>query len=89
MFAVSYARTRNGLGREGSAHRSKVWTRASAETIPSMGKRKRGAAKAADDVLRRQEAEHPNVVAGRVIIPQKRWYRQRAHANPFSDHSLV
>lgn len=55
----------------------------------SMGKRKRGAANAAEDVLRRQEAEHPNVVAGRVIIPQKRWYRQRAHANPFSDHSLV
>lgn len=64
-------------------------TRLSAEFTAhlQMGKRKRGTA--ADDVLRRQEAQHPNVVAGHVVIPQKRWYRQRAHANPFSDHSLA
>ncbi len=25
---------------------------------------------------------------GKIVIPQKRWYRQRAHSNPFSDHML-
>ena len=55
---------------------------------PSMGKRKR-AARDNTSVLREQEAQHPNAIAGKVVIPQKRWYRQRAHANPFSDHSLV
>ncbi|CAD6889878.1 unnamed protein product [Tilletia caries] len=33
---------------------------------------------------------HPNSQGqAQLIIPQKRWYRQRAHANPFSDHDLV
>ncbi|KAK0518435.1 tRNA (guanine-N(7)-)-methyltransferase (tRNA(m7G46)-methyltransferase) [Tilletia horrida] len=34
---------------------------------------------------------HPNSQCGaqQLLIPQKRWYRQRAHANPFSDHDLV
>lgn len=54
-----------------------------------MGKRKRAARDNSSQVLREQEAQHPNAVAGKVVIPQKRWYRQRAHANPFSDHSLV
>lgn len=53
-----------------------------------MGKRKRVARDPSGDILRQQEAQHPNAVAGRVVIPQKRWYRQRAHANPFSDHAL-
>ncbi len=26
---------------------------------------------------------------GSIQLPQKKFYRQRAHANPFSDHSLV
>lgn len=25
---------------------------------------------------------------GVALLPQKRFYRQRAHANPFSDHTL-
>jgi tRNA (guanine-N7-)-methyltransferase len=25
---------------------------------------------------------------GSVVLPQKKFYRQRAHANPFSDHML-
>lgn len=55
-----------------------------------MGKRKRsGRENAPMDILRKQEASHPNVISGKVVIPQKRWYRQRAHANPFSDHSLM
>ncbi|AXA50110.1 tRNA (guanine-N7-)-methyltransferase [Malassezia restricta] len=54
-----------------------------------MGKRKRSGRDASPSVLRQQEATHPNVISGRVVIPQKRWYRQRAHANPFSDHSLM
>lgn len=53
-----------------------------------MGKRKR-VQDAAQTIALEQEAQHPNAIAGRVVIPQKRWYRQRAHANPFSDHSLV
>lgn len=37
-----------------------------------------------------QHQAHYNVLSGgEVVIPQKRWYRQRAHANPFSDHNLV
>ena len=37
-----------------------------------------------------QHHAHFNVLSGgQVMIPQKRWYRQRAHANPFSDHQLV
>lgn len=59
-----------------------------------MGKRKR--VQDGPTLQQEQEAEHPNAIAGRVVIPQvclfliqKRWYRQRAHANPFSDHSLV
>lgn len=36
-----------------------------------------------------QSKQHINSLSGgKIIIPQKRWYRQRAHANPFSDHSL-
>lgn len=54
-----------------------------------MGKRKRSGRDTASSVLLKQEAHHPNVLSGRVVIPQKRWYRQRAHANPFSDHSLA
>ncbi|WFD29212.1 tRNA (guanine(46)-N(7))-methyltransferase [Malassezia sp. CBS 17886] len=53
-----------------------------------MGKRKRVQADG-PSVLQKHEAEHPNAMAGKVVIPQKRWYRQRAHANPFSDHSFV
>ncbi|CAE6404801.1 unnamed protein product [Rhizoctonia solani] len=36
------------------------------------------------------EIETPQVpVASTSLLPQKRHYRQRAHANPFSDHDLV
>lgn len=42
-----------------------------------------------DRIQLAQTRTHINSVAGgKIIIPQKRWYRQRAHANPFSDHSL-
>ena len=69
----------------------------------AMGKRKRTGG-GAPSTSHAQELSHPNAVAGHVVIPQvrlrgerrgtwltgqKRWYRQRAHANPFSDHSLV
>ena len=39
-------------------------------------------------VQSKQFRSHLNVISGKVMIPQKRWYRQRAHANPFSDHML-
>jgi tRNA (guanine-N7-)-methyltransferase len=29
-----------------------------------------------------------NETQGKVKLPQKKFYRQRAHANPFSDHQL-
>ncbi|PWN49370.1 putative methyltransferase [Violaceomyces palustris] len=41
-----------------------------------------------DTIGAAQMKQHPNQQAGKVVIPQKRWYRQRAHANPFSDHNL-
>ncbi|SJX65368.1 probable TRM8-part of complex required for 7-methylguanosine modification [Sporisorium reilianum f. sp. reilianum] len=65
-----------------------------------MGKRKRSTlahvpantsdAKTEHDRIQlEQSKQHINHLAGgKIIIPQKRWYRQRAHANPFSDHSL-
>ncbi|SNX87649.1 probable TRM8 - part of complex required for 7-methylguanosine modification [Melanopsichium pennsylvanicum] len=65
-----------------------------------MGKRKRStlahvpanssAAKLEHDRIQlEQSKQHINSLSGgKIIIPQKRWYRQRAHANPFSDHSL-
>ncbi|KDN39011.1 hypothetical protein K437DRAFT_259213 [Tilletiaria anomala UBC 951] len=38
----------------------------------------------------KQHHAHLNVKAGgKIVIPQKKWYRQRAHANPFSDHMLT
>ncbi|CAL1708638.1 unnamed protein product [Somion occarium] len=43
-----------------------------------MPKRKRNTAKAAEG--------EPQ---GQTVLPQKRHYRQRAHANPFSDHALA
>lgn len=43
-----------------------------------------------DRIALLQSKSHINQLSGgRIIIPQKRWYRQRAHANPFSDHSLA
>lgn len=65
-----------------------------------MGKRKRStlahvpanssSAKSEHDRIQlEQSKQHINSLSGgKIIIPQKRWYRQRAHANPFSDHSL-
>ncbi|CDS00088.1 probable TRM8-part of complex required for 7-methylguanosine modification [Sporisorium scitamineum] len=65
-----------------------------------MGKRKRStlahvpakssSAKTEHDRIQlEQSKQHINHLSGgKIIIPQKRWYRQRAHANPFSDHSL-
>lgn len=65
-----------------------------------MGKRKRSTlahvpanssdAKSEHDRIQlEQSKQHINSLSGgKIIIPQKRWYRQRAHANPFSDHSL-
>lgn len=42
-----------------------------------------------DRIALLQSKAHINSLSGgRIVIPQKRWYRQRAHANPFSDHSL-
>ncbi|KAI0076486.1 putative methyltransferase, partial [Panus rudis PR-1116 ss-1] len=46
-----------------------------------MPKRKRGAAKSAET--------EPQAAPKHTVLPQKRHYRQRAHANPFSDHALV
>ncbi|EPQ27955.1 uncharacterized protein PFL1_04282 [Pseudozyma flocculosa PF-1] len=47
--------------------------------------------KSEHDLIGAEQARaHINAQAGgKVVIPQKRWYRQRAHANPFSDHNLA
>lgn len=37
---------------------------------------------------RLQHAEFENPPESEVLLPQKRFYRQRAHTNPFSDHLL-
>ncbi|SJL00009.1 related to tRNA (guanine-N(7)-)-methyltransferase [Armillaria ostoyae] len=42
-----------------------------------MGKRKRTST-----------SENPPAGTSTSLLPQKRYYRQRAHANPFSDHAL-
>ncbi|THH11028.1 hypothetical protein EW145_g934 [Phellinidium pouzarii] len=44
-----------------------------------MGKRKR---------MPTSLASEDGIPPERRLLPQKRFYRQRAHANPFSDHSL-
>lgn len=36
---------------------------------------------------KQRRSEHRNVEEGE--LPQKKYYRQRAHANPFSDHDLT
>lgn len=37
---------------------------------------------------KRTEERRRDEPVEQAILPQKRHYRQRAHANPFSDHSL-
>jgi hypothetical protein len=39
-------------------------------------------------VAARQKFREHSTQDGVAKLPQKRFYRQRAHANPFSDHSL-
>lgn len=41
---------------------------------------------AADSVSEREEEE--TVASAPVGLPQKRYYRQRAHSNPLADHSF-
>ncbi|KAL9936150.1 hypothetical protein V8E36_004992 [Tilletia maclaganii] len=54
----------------------------------ALGKNKKTEAKREHASRTNNEALlHPNF--SQLVIPQKRWYRQRAHANPFSDHDLV
>jgi tRNA (guanine-N7-)-methyltransferase len=38
---------------------------------------------------KRQDYREARRDAGLAELPQKRLYRQRAHANPFSDHRLI
>ena len=35
-----------------------------------------------------RKAQEAAVEGGLVELPKKKFYRQRAHANPFSDHAL-
>ena len=55
-----------------------------------MPRKRKGGAPSAPE----EGQSHPNAFAftgalGAIVVPQKRWYRQRAHANPFADHDLV
>ncbi|KAJ8589822.1 putative methyltransferase [Rhizopogon salebrosus TDB-379] len=38
---------------------------------------------------RKKTSDHPSPSNAPSLLPQKKHYRQRAHANPFSDHALV
>ena len=38
-----------------------------------------------DEYRKAQEAQHGQLIQ----LPKKKFYRQRAHANPFSDHALL
>ena len=40
------------------------------------------------DLLCSEEKGEQNSYGSSVKLPQKRFFRQRAHANPFSDHLL-
>ncbi|PCH42622.1 hypothetical protein WOLCODRAFT_163927 [Wolfiporia cocos MD-104 SS10] len=51
--------------------------------LPDMAKRKRQPSSAPAVGRSALAAEHS------ALLPQKRHYRQRAHANPFSDHALA
>jgi len=37
----------------------------------------------------RTSLDEQNEGENEVALPKKRFYRQRAHANPFSDHDLI
>ncbi|KAJ2929255.1 hypothetical protein H1R20_g7825, partial [Candolleomyces eurysporus] len=39
-------------------------------------------------MAKRKREQQPQETASEGLLPQKKFYRQRAHANPFSDHSL-
>jgi hypothetical protein len=36
-----------------------------------------------------RQAQEEAAATGLVGLPKKKFYRQRAHANPFSDHALT
>lgn len=38
---------------------------------------------------RKVQEAHDEQGSGKLELPKKRFYRQRAHANPFSDHHLT
>jgi len=55
-------------------------------TGPSNKRQKR------EDYKRVQEsfkAGSDGAGSGKIELPKKKFYRQRAHANPFSDHALT
>ena len=44
---------------------------------------------AASKRQKREDYRKAHKQEGNVELPKKRFYRQRAHANPFSDHQLT
>lgn len=38
---------------------------------------------------KREDYRNAKKEEGSIELPKKKFYRQRAHANPFSDHSLT
>jgi tRNA (guanine-N7-)-methyltransferase len=50
---------------------------------PSQKRQKR------EDYKRLHEAVKSGDGVGQIELPKKKFYRQRAHANPFSDHALT
>lgn len=42
-----------------------------------------------EDYRKAQESVATGPDGGKIELPKKKFYRQRAHANPFSDHALT
>lgn len=55
---------------------------------PPLKRQKRTAEVAAAQSHKTSQDNKDNVGTGEVKMPKKKFYRQRAHANPFSDHQL-
>lgn len=54
---------------------------------PPNKRQKREEYKKAQEILK--AGDEASVANGKIELPKKKFYRQRAHANPFSDHALT
>jgi hypothetical protein len=55
----------------------------------SMNKRKTDTMPGEPAKRQKREEYKKTLTENDAVLPKKKFYRQRAHANPFSDHSLT